>query len=833
MKEDKIMKLFIIGILLHFALSGNVTLIEKDSKYENALYRNFFTIPNTSMAISANGGEFNPLYLAFDDDLPEKGWISIGSQGEEYTNLNTKIKYESLSNNLIFTFEKTALINRMIYRTTQLFFLSCPILGYPKELKIYFRMRNDKGEFEEEENDFILADDIISEPTNKTVLFTFKETIKCDQIKLEWNQTSYCDSFYKRKASAGEIKLLFPETENINENMIKVFTDYNRFTLSKEFDNEDFIKSIKNELKTLDFVFYPKKFIERIEGVFNGSIIFNPKREFTTNPKNSVSNIINQKGDIYNYARNKLLMSRAGSNRQITGIYGVSNETITVYVSADNSTIPLPCLQFSQFAGERVFWKGKEKCLKLGEQTLIVDDFLVDNYKYKVNPGGPIYILNTYSPEQQSENVKIYIDDGTIFPIFKLNGDEEQYKKDLEKYIENKNLYLDMTELESDNIMISVKASDAFKVYSEEGKGPQENLLAWDNYLKKIYSFYGVSLNKNDENYNEKNNYINIHLRFNQPLSPYAVTEYIGIYDYEWITKSLYIKGKESDWDYNCQIGDMIDIRETFIFEILNKLAAKYSEVVIAGIKTNEKETLYEEKLEFLTLDETENNMRGCNSQDTKLCKGFLQNKRNNYLIFWDLESYSHGFWAKVQNLYRTEYDLTSKLKTTERLVYFSSVALGIDLGYYFTRWGLYLEGLRDTIFNEEKASKDYQNLMNQGILEGRIMKNPKKFWYLDNKQYTFMDDIGTGCYEDKDEFDIQITRVSGYNGEYILSLPNVRCPGHLGFEIYENNTLIGFTYDREFIDNKVYEDDYTPNYNIIAYDRLLITSNPSEYKSP
>ena len=832
MKEDQIMKFFIFGILLHYILSGNVTLIENDSKYLNPIYRNFFSIPNTSMEMLANGGEFNALYLAFDDELPEKGWISVGSQGESYTNSKTKIKYDSLSNNLIFTFEKTSLINRMIYRTTALP-LTCAILGYPKELKIYYRMRNDEGGFDEEENDFILADDIISEPTNKTVLFTFKETIKCDQIKLEWNQTTYCDNFYKRRASAGELKLLIPETENINENMIKAFTDYNRLTLSKEFNDEDLIKTIKKEFESLDFSLYPKKYIERIERVFNGSKTFDPKREFTTDPKNNVSNIINQRGDMYNYARNKLLMSRAGLNRQITGIYGVSNKTITVYVSADNSSTPLPCLQFSQFAGERVFWNGKLKCLKLGEQILTVDDFQVDNYKYKVNPGGPIYIVNKYTPDQQNKNVKIYIDEGVVFPSFKLNGDEEKYKKDLEKYIENENLYLDMTELQSDNMLISVKASDAFKVYSEEGKGPQKNLLAWDQYLKKIYSFYGVSLNEDDDNYNKNNNYINIQIRFNQPLPPYAVTEYIGIHDYEWVAKALYIVGQENDWDYNLQIADMLEMREIFIFDVLNGLLAKYSEVAIHGAKTTDKNTVYEDKIKYLTLDETQNNMRGCLSKDTKLCKGFLQNKRNNYLIFWDLESYAHGFWGKVQNLYRTQYSLTSKLTTTERLVYFSSVAMGIDLGYYFTRWGLYLEGLRDNIFNEEKASKDYQNLLNQDILEGRIEKNPKKFWYLDNKQYAFMDDIGFGCYEDKDEYDIQIVNVSGDNGEYVLSLPNVKCPGHLGFEIYENDKLIGFTYDREFTDNNVYEDGYSPNYNIIAYDRLLIPSKPSDNKSP
>ena len=833
------MKLFIFGIILQCIFSGKVKVIETNSKYENALYRNFFSIPNTSMIISANGGEYRALYLAFDDEQPGSGWISVGSQGEEYTNLNTKVKYDSLTNNLLFTFRKTSLINRMIYRSVSLPY-GCPNLGYPRTLKVYYRMRNDEGEFEEEEDDFILAESIKSNATNKTVLFTFEKTIKCDQLRLEWNQTSYCDDFYRKRASAAEIKLLAPETENLNENIINAFIDYNRFTLSEKFNNESLIKIIKKELKTLDFNFYPKKFIERIEGVFNGSITFNPKREFTTSSNKTFSNIINQRGDIYTYAKNQLLMSRAGLNRQITGIYGITNKTITVYVSADNKTTPLPCLQFSQFAGDRSFWKGKENCLKIGEQTLTFDDFLIENYTNKVNPGGPIYIINKHTPEQQSKKIKIYIDDGILFPIFKLDDDEEQYIEDLREYIElynkNKKTYLDITELASDNIMITVKASDAYKMYSEEEKEPQRNLLVWDKHLKKIYSFYGVPLNKNEKNYNVNNKYINIHLRYNQPLSPYAVTEYIGIYDKEWVDKSLYIVGQENDWDFNCHIGDMIDIRETFIFEILNKLTAKYAEVVLKGEENeenDENDKLYKEKIQHLTVDEIENNMRGCSSNDTKLCKGFLQNKRNNYLIFWDLESYSHGFWGKLQNLYRTEYELTSKLTSTERMVYFSSVALGIDLGYYFTRWGLYLEGIRDTIFNEEKASKDYQNLMNQDILEGRIEKNPKKFWYLDNKQYNFMDDIGMGCYEDKEEYDIQIERVSGDNGEYVLRLPNVRCPGHLGFEIYENDKLIGFTYDREYTDKNIYEDDYSPEYYIIAYDRLLFPSEPSEVKSP
>jgi hypothetical protein len=50
-----------------------------------------------------------------------------------------------------------------------------------------------------------------------------------------------------------------------------------------------------------------------------------------------------------------------------------------------------------------------------------------------------------------------------------------------------------------------------------------------------------------------------------------------------------------------------------------------------------------------------------------------------------------------------------------------------MDLGYYFTRWGLSLdEG--ETIFNENYASSVYKNLMSTALVKGIIDKRaPKK----------------------------------------------------------------------------------------------------------
>jgi hypothetical protein len=206
-----------------------------------------------------------------------------------------------------------------------------------------------------------------------------------------------------------------------------------------------------------------------------------------------------------------------------------------------------------------------------------------------------------------------------------------------------------------------------------------------------------------------------------------------------------------------------------------------------------------------------------------------------NFFIFWNLESIYHGYWGKVDNLYRYNYTSeTNKLTKEERFAYFSSVALGIDLGYYFSRWGLtFNKGA--SIFSETKASSNYKRMIQSAKTKGLIdSKAPKKkFWYLDLKEYLFIKQKGIGCFEDKSEFNIQITKVTNpKENQYVLTLPSIKCPGFLGFEVYESDKIIGFTFNNTFTDYTIYKSGYKPKYKVIGYDRLLETSNPSSYKS-
>jgi hypothetical protein len=60
--------------------------------------------------------------------------------------------------------------------------------GYPIKLSIYFKRRDLNGNLTEDDNDFLLVDEIVSEQTGNLVLFTFNKIEGCDQIKIEWNE---------------------------------------------------------------------------------------------------------------------------------------------------------------------------------------------------------------------------------------------------------------------------------------------------------------------------------------------------------------------------------------------------------------------------------------------------------------------------------------------------------------------------------------------------------------------------------------------------------------------------------------------------------------------
>ena len=374
--------------------------------------------------------------------------------------------------------------------------------------------------------------------------------------------------------------------------------------------------------------------------------------------------------------------------------------------------------------------------------------------------------------------------------------------------------------------MITVNATDAYKVYNIQGESPQENLLNWDRIVRKLYIFDGIQFEEHQPYYDIKNQYINIHIRYATPyrlgIAAYAIDDHIGIFLSTQFYNAL-VSYKEIGKTLAHEIGHMIDVKYREYAERTNVVLEEYAVQALYRDIYNRKR--YEQIYESLAPDNIDNLLRFCNNLR---CNGFFNNA-GNYVypqyVWWDIESFNPGYWGKLNNLYRFNFTALSRgMDRNEVMVFFTNLILGFDTSYYFERFGLSLSSSKP--FNHSETSKFYNDSMEKAIKEGKIVNKTiyKKFWYADIDQYNYTINNGTGCYKNNNDYDIRIVNITkdSSNSIYNITLPYIDCIGHLGFEIIENEVVIGFTNKLYYLDKIKYTDDYNPRYRIVAYDRLL-----------
>ena len=814
----KIIFYFLFLINLQIIKSGTVKEINDDLSeliYKNEDYINTYKISHLIMTFQTNGDSllYHDLSLAFDNHF-NTYWESAKYQNSTFLN------------NIVVTFSKTVTIDRMIYQAPS--FPKVKGFGYPSELKIYFKLRKPDGNLSEEDSDFLLVDDIISERTENKVVFIFDQEIFCDQIKLEWAKIDLTVS-NNINALASEIIFLSPENEYMNKllNDIYDINDYSQLTINPQYNDINIIDEIEQNLMYyLDISDYVKNKIDRIKKIINGELKYEKRREFTTD-QSANSNIINQHGYVGDYSRTNLKMARGGTDRQPTGIYGFANETIIFYVEC-NDDDPLPSIYFSQYMGLSGKWISSPIQLTKGKNFLKFEEFETQDIEIKIKSGGPIYIQNTYTPEMQSKNVRIYIEGGILFPLFRINDDEEEFKKILNDYIEiynnNTDEYYNIVELFNDKIIITNNATLAHQFYNIKNESVQKNMENWDRLVKKYLIFDGIQFEENQPYYDIRNQYICFHLRYCQPFKKgfagYASNDHIGIFIPDTLNYVL-ISHINNDSVISHEIGHMIDLDLRDIPEVTNMVLEEYN--VQSYYKGR---TMYKVIYEYIAPDNIDNLKRRCFNRND--CKGFFLNVGQYtyaYNVWWDIESFYPGYWGKLDNFYRYNKSLTTGMNKNEVLIFYTNLILGFDTGYYFERFGLAMDNKNP--FNSSETSLKYQREMEKMIKEGKIDTSiHKKMWYSDNFQYDYSLMNGKGCYIENKEYNIQNVNITKdeLTGKYNIFLPIIDCEGHLGFEISENDSVIGFTQDLEYKDIIEYPEDYNPKYKIIAYDRLLNT---------
>ncbi len=630
-----------------------------------------------------------------------------------------------------------------------------------------------------------------------------------------------------------------------------IFEDYTQTSLKDDFNTVESISELYEQGKI------DQKVFERAKEVLEGNVKYTYQREFSTtfNDEHKIAQV----GNLYTYSNTTLRFNFPTCEFNLTGIYGLTGQTIRVFVAADQN-YNLPEIVFTQNHGyyTTTSWK-REKQLKLGMNEFQYDDFVTGSsyISQTERKGGAIYIRNPYTKDQQGE-VSVYIEGGGYYPIFRKGDDEKQFLSALAEYYSQysaSSTMLDMAELVTDHALITTTAESLYNTYIENNEiSPTENLQLWGNYMNEVFKFNGIEES-------EQNKYIVVNFRYMSTYKnsgAYTYFNHIGFYDeHEWFANFLIYKSREYNTNDHLifgighELGHMIDIDNRCINETTNNFTAAIAYYKILGMPQHNHASLgYEQYAPF---DKTLSNIASDYTlkyeayHDGKIMytydyvngSGTTIKADHNYLIWWDLECAFPGYWARLNNLYQSKELID--LSNLERMVYYSSIATQVDLSYYFERWGFYWsdETYTDLAnrFVYEKSTEKFRQLMSQAEKEGEILKTNAPYWYADTLQYDFIQK-NKNVPENERKYDNikpQITKITQSGNERTIFISNGKSENHLGFQVWSKtqNTdwkVAGFTYSSSFVDRTSYSS--TPTYKVVAYNRFFNASQESDEKS-
>ena len=356
-------------------IEATTAITKRFEEYSNGEYSSFFKMDNSNIkGIKNNGRHYASQVIAnaIDDNL-DTYWETNTYNTNEFTN---EVEVE---------FKEVIELNRIVYGARK-----SDNKGFAKEFEIY------------------------ASTTSAGETYQLVATGKHDKVsglvEAKFNPTKFKRVKFKFKNSdqnwATLSEIAFYKQDKVADKVESLFTNGLMNKLSEDFNTEEKLQALKDETNG-----HP------LESTFRDSFEIANK---ILNGKLETVKVITaeQHGDMVAHA-NKNLKFGFGNNNQPTGISAKPGDEITVYVDADPSQ-PMPKLAFSQQEGSFANWMRTVN-LNAGKNVITVPDIAIDSwYNHDVTRGGSIYIINPYTPEEQSKAPVIRFESGNKYPFLKI-----------------------------------------------------------------------------------------------------------------------------------------------------------------------------------------------------------------------------------------------------------------------------------------------------------------------------------------------------------------------------------------------------------------------------
>ena len=609
--------------------------------------------------------------------------------------------------------------------------------------------------------------------TNDMLQIKFDST-KAKRIKFVFEEA------YQDWASIGDIRVYKQDTTA--DQMKNLFTNGLMNEVSEAFNTIEKLEALEEKVNEHPLASVYQEDIQLAKDIINNEL-------------QTVKTVtVEQHGD-RNAHTNQNLKFGFGNNNQPTGVLAKPGDTVVVYVDAEPGK-PLPQLFFSQQEGSFANW-GRTVSLHAGKNVITVPEVTQNDgwYHHSVTPGGAVYIVNPYTEEQQGKSPVIRFAKGVeVFPMVDKNTDEQEFLELLKDYkarldadkranpdVMDRQM-IDIVEIVSDHLVFTGTATGAYEAYVNQEFSPLQTVNMYNDHMDLVFEYLGLdgSNELNDVKYTREN------IRLAQPFGyMYAYTNHIGVQGDVMVSMLTTVGG----WGVDHEMGHRLDIGVRTIGEVTNNMIPQNSSYYY---NKPDKRIPFESHI-YKNVISKDNN------------EYYSGSYFENLAVFWQLEMIYPGYWAKLNRQYReNNVVLDSQDSANDKLnqlAKYSSIALELDLTEHFERHGFFV-------------SDETKEFVSQ-------YKKPEvKTWYAN---YDYIEYKGNGF---EKETGLVVERLThGEHNQLVFKVNADVAADVLGYEIFKDEELIGFTSTNSFIDTTT-EVGEAVEYKVIPYDKKL---NPGE----
>ena len=571
-------------------------------------------------------------------------------------------------------------------------------------------------------------------------------------------------------------ELIFFKEDIVADKVYNLFTNNLMNELNPEFNSLEAVEALEKEVKG-----HPIS-DDLME-------IVDMAKDLLKSPEKYQSNVfeLESRGD--SIAESKKRKVWNFQDWQPTGIAVKSGEKIEVYVDAEPGT-PLPKLVFKQMDSQH---NGQVVInLTSGKNEITIPEVNSNELRPGTPKAGVLYTSNPYTAEQQMRNPKIRIVGGISYPHFIKGVDsDEEVMEELREYNEKLTAdpgLPDVFDVFSDKTLVNVKSTYALDWYTKNNKLPSSTADKSDEVIKetmKLWGFDGSSEVNSDFNFR----YITMvkwldnggFMNAGNGITGFNRTEQGGALNVD------------TGWGFMHEMGHNFDTAGRTIVEVTNNILPLHFQRIKGERSKISAQNLWESRIFPKVSKEDYYNNEWYPDNDRSLL--------THLTPLWQLQLYDETFWPRFEQYFRANNVGGGSWENIhEAWAVAASDVLQLNLTEHFARHGFYI--------SDETAKHMEQ------------YKTPtEKIWYLNDNKYL---NEGEGFNED-----VNCTVKPTVNENSIkldIAIDKANANSLLGYEIYRDGKLIGFTDKGTYVDQEV---DLSDNhiYEVVPFSNDLNTA--------